>query len=64
MLFLPTGDALGEMPPTEAIQELGLPVVCGDLSAELPPEVTAGMESSGVGGSSGGDGWGGQPQNQ
>ena len=53
----PTEDVLGEMPPTEAIQELGLPVVSGDLPAELTPEIAAGI-TSGAGGGCGDDGRG------
>ena len=57
MLFPPTEDVLGEMPPTEAIQELGLPVVSGDLPAELTSGIAAGI-ASGAGGSGSEDGRG------
>ena len=45
------------MPPTEAIQELGLPVVSRDVPAELTPEIAAGI-ASGAGGGCGDDGRG------
>ena len=53
----PTEDVLGEMPPTEAIQELGLPVESGDRPAELTQEIAAGIVS-GAGGGCGDDGMG------